>query len=454
MFLVASDLGVRLEFRQDEVPRLSKLASNQSDVTVTCRLLSVGPLRAFQRKSDSRTGLLNRLNVFDDTATIAVNLWDGKAVLDGSDVSPGDLIKISNAYVKPALDGTLMLNAGERSNIQKMSSTEASIATLDSRIMSADSIPEDGRTMAVRGKVSGELRRNNYTKKDGTQSELTTFSLAGETGETRVVIWNNKNPVFSKLKFGEQITLLNVRSKSSNYQNQNALELHGDEGTCILEKWNETQAWMREQFESLQINSKKEATKTKAAVPLIARVISLKNSDEEGRTHMLLVDSQKKLMPLVATGEARTSVNDLGVGDVIVCKPESIDPNSFKVVCTKSGALSKVRAKRQDIPDSASYLRTIENFEVNSIATVQVMCLSDSVSREIQTKDGLVKRSEISAADPTGEIKVYAWRNLVKLLDGVAAGDTLMLNAVEAQSHEGRKFLVLKNYSTVDVTKS
>ncbi|MCL4539524.1 MAG: hypothetical protein M1378_08000, partial [Bacteroidetes bacterium] len=174
----------------------------------------------------------------------------------------------------------------------------------------------------------------------------------------------------------------------------------------------------------------------------------------EGRAHLLLVDSQKRLLPLVATGDARSCANDLGVDDVIVCRPESIDPISKKVTCTKAGALSKVQAKRQDIPDSASYVRTIENLEVDVIATVQVMCLSDAISREIQTKDGLVKRSDILAADPTGEIKVYAWRSLAKLLEGVSAGDRLTLNAVEAQSHEGRKFLVLKNYSTVEVTKS
>ncbi|MDG6995357.1 MAG: hypothetical protein JRN52_05495 [Nitrososphaerota archaeon] len=391
--------------------------------------------------------------VFDDTATAAVSLWDsrGKELLEGSDVSPGDLVKISSAYVRAAIDGTPTLNAGDKTKIERLSATaELKIPTLDSRVLSCDSIPEDGRMMIVKGKISDAPRRNGFTRKDGTSSEFCAFSLAGSSAETRVVIWNNQDPVFSSLKKDETITLLNVRSKSSTFQNQGAIELHGDEGSCILERWNETKLWMKQKIKPLSGNSERQ--ESKSVLPLIARVISAKRTEAE-RAYLLLVDSQKRLIQLVASGEALRGANDLGVDDVVVCKPESFDPVSMKASCSKSGAISKVSSKRQDIPNHASYTRTIENLEEAAVASLYVMCLSDSVSREIQTKDGLVRRSEILAADPTGEIKVYAWRNLSKLLEGVSAGDTLNLNAVEVQSHEGKKFLVLKNYSTVEATK-
>lgn len=423
---------------------------------VICRVLSVSQPKTFVRKSDSRQGLLSRLIVFDETATMAISLWDarGKEFLDSSEVSPGDLVKISSAYVRAAIDGTPTLNAGEKTKIEKLSSTtESKIPTLDSRILSCDSIPEDGRMMIVKGRISDEPRRNSFMRKDGTSSEFCAFSLAGSSAETRVVIWNNQNPVFSSLKKDETITLLNVRSKSSTFQSQSAIEIHGDEGTCILERWNETKMWMKEKFKPLSGNSEKQETKSKSVLPLIARVISAKRSEEGDRAYLLLVDSQKRMIPLAASGEASSGANDLGVDDVVICKPESFDPVSMKASCSKAGAISKVSSKRQDIPNHASYVRTIENLEENKIASLYVMCLSDSVSREIQTKDGLVRRSEILAADPTGEIKVYAWRNLSKLLDGVSAGETLNLNAVEVQSHEGKKFLVLKNYSTVEAGK-
>ena len=65
------------------------------------------------------------------------------------------------------------------------------------------------------------------------------------------------------------------------------------------------------------------------------------------------------------------------------------------------------------------------------------MSLTDSVGREIQTKEGLVKRTELTVADHTGEIKVYGWRNLSKLIENCSAGDRVVLGAVEVQTHEG-----------------
>jgi hypothetical protein len=79
------------------------------------------------------------------------------------------------------------------------------------------------------------------------------------------------------------------------------------------------------------------------------------------------------------------------------------------------------------------------------------MCLSDSLTRDVQTKEGLVRRSEIVVADPTGEIKLFAWRALSKTLEKIRAGTKLFLNAVEVESFEGRKFLLLKNYSSVSI---
>ena len=157
-------------------------------------------------------------------------------------------------------------------------------------------------------------------------------------------------------------------------------------------------------------------------------------------------------MPVLATGEVPNEIRDLGVDAIILCKPDSIDPVSMKITCSSKGAISKLGSKRQDIPVASSYVRTIESLEENTTASLQVMSLSECSTREIQTKDGLVKRSEILAADPTGEIRIYAWRNLAKLLEGINAGDTLTLSAVEVQSHEGKKFIVLKNHSRVELS--
>ena len=57
--------------------------------------------------------------IYDDSSTIAVNLWDTKASIVLSGIRPGDAIRISNAYSRMGFDGSLSLNVGERGHRRK-----------------------------------------------------------------------------------------------------------------------------------------------------------------------------------------------------------------------------------------------------------------------------------------------------------------------------------------------
>ena len=73
----------------------------------------------------------------------------------------------------------------------------------------------------------------------------------------RVVVWDNTNPSFQGLQDGEEVTLLNVRSKPGRHPagvgpyDEEALELHGDETTCVLEYLEETLHWIKKNAEGL-----------------------------------------------------------------------------------------------------------------------------------------------------------------------------------------------------------
>ena len=53
------------------------------------------------------------MTVYDSDSTASVKLWDEKANLPGiENLKPGDLIKITQAYVKSDLDGSATINIG------------------------------------------------------------------------------------------------------------------------------------------------------------------------------------------------------------------------------------------------------------------------------------------------------------------------------------------------------
>jgi hypothetical protein len=453
LFLVASELGITIEYDNQTFSSLSELSKDQPLVSVCCRILSVGVPRMFTRKSDSKKGFLSRVAIYDDSTTLSASFWDRAAFsfLEAENFFPGDLVRISNAYIRAGLDGTPSLNVGERTKIEKIVEGAASIKKLEQKILLPSSpIPENAINLIVRGRVMGDVRRSPFTKSDGSSSELTSFtitSLEKESPSLRVVIWGNPNPVFSSLKDSEVVTLLNVRTKLSNFQNSVSLEIHGDDTTCVLERWDETRNWMKTLGPSDSQSSV--APETNKTIAFVARVLS-KGATADDKIHLLLTDSQKRKISLTASGDSAEDAAQLKTDEVVVCRPEAMDSESLRANTSREKSFTRSTATRPDIPTSASLVSTVEDLSQNGVASLELMCLTDPINREIQSKEGgLVRRAEITVADHTGEIKVYGWRNLAKALENFSAGDRVFLSAVEVQTHEGKKFLVLKNYSAI-----
>ena len=191
-------------------------------------------------------------------------------------------------------------------------------------------------------------------------------------------------------------------------------------------------------------------SKTTEPIPFVARVLSIGQKVEGGSSvRLLAIDSQGRKLSVTAAKDSIDDVSTLNVDDVIVCKPDSVDFLGLKASCSKRGSINKTASKREDIPRSGTLVKKIEKLEDPAIVSLEVMSLAESSSREIQTKDGLVRRSELQVGDGTGEIRLFAWRELSKMLERIPAGEHLWLYCVEVQSHEGKKFLNLKNYSKI-----
>lgn len=465
LFLVASDLGVNLSYSKQDITKLEALTPDLQNVNVEAKVLATSPAKLFTRKSDSKTGLLAKLIVYDDTSTCSVSLWDSKAPLPISlDLKPGDDVKLASAYVRTGLDGSIVLNLGEKGTIERMSS-KSEYKQIEERAIPIELILDQARFLVVTGIVNERPRTTKFNRADGTSGNLIRFSLRSESEENRqmrVVVWENPNPVFQNLSNGERITLVNVKSKLERNQAADglaeSLELHGDESTSILEYSEETLHWMKKNSADLRILNEGEKKNTSSAsdpLPFIARVLSIGPVMTSATSmRLLLVDSKSRKFSTTATKDAIEESEKLAVNDLILCRPDTIDFMGLKVSVSKKGALARVGAKRPDIPSASSLETKIENLTEGAIASLYVMSLVVSVSREVPTKDGLVRRTELQIGDPTGEIRLYAWRELSKLLDNIPAGERLWLRAVEVQTHEGRKFLNFRNYSTIERGKS
>ena len=475
LFLVAADLGVALKPMLSDKTKLSDLQPETNGLVIDARILSVGPPKLFQRKTDSSPGFVLKMVLYDLSSNISMSIWSYTiaSALIQSNFRLGDGIKIRGAYTRKGVDNSgVTLSISDRGEIIRADENDSIISQIprisDRSIgLSHLKTIAQGISVVIRARISSVIKSSEFKRKDGTGSRYVSFALKGDDKadlennlEIRVVLWDNSNPVFEKLQIGELITLLNVKPKVTEYLGSKTLELHGDETSDVLEHWDESKVWLEGRFGlvSKQIRESgtlpNEDSKSQGTSAFVARILSMEQRHKDDRisasSHLLLTDSLKRRITVTAQDEAQEGMSTLNIDDVIICKPDSFDQIGLRAVCTKRGSLSKVKPERDDIPRSTVLVSEIARLEPNSLATIDCMVLSISPSCDIQTKEGLVKRSEALLADPSGEIKLYAWRGLSKHLEKLSAGDRLWLYATEVQSHEGRKFLVFKNYSRIE----
>lgn len=475
LFLVASDLGVTLKPMLTDSVRLSELQPDMNDLLVVARVLTLGPPKMYAKNGDLSAGFVFRLVLYDLSSTAPMSIWNNLDAwkLIRANVQPGDGVRIKGAYTRSVKDSSrVSLFLSERGEIERANESDSLISAIPivSKIAvgldQIESIPE-GTSLVVKGAVCSAIRTQQFRRKDASESQFISFSLSSTEKESdknrlemRVIIWDNSNPRFEKLRMGSEITLLNVKPKSSEFFGSKTLELHGDATTDILEHWDESKVWFDQKVDPILKQISKSGrtisveSKVQNTLPFIARALSLGQDSrqrQEGPLHLLVIDASKRRISLTVLEDAMTEAADLKVDDVVLCKPDSFDAIGLKAHCTKKGSISRVKPERNDIPKSVSLVSQIEKLEPNTIATIDCMILSVTASRDLQTKEGLVKRSEALVADPTGEARLYAWRSLAKHLDGLSPGTRLWLRAAEVQSLEGKKFLVFKNYSRIEV---
>ena len=455
LFLVAADLGVILDYGHERPVSIAGLGRDRS-ASIICRILSYGPPKTFIRKSDSKRGSLVRATLYDDSATITASFWDNAAIrlVQGEEFRPGALVKISDGYIRAGLDGSQVLNIGESESLESSNDEDATrrVKSISDLAKPLSSLPENAGGLVISGTVDGDVKKFTFSRSDGTTSDYTSFYISDRQDQNlkrRVVLWGFSNPAVSLIGNSNHVTLVNVRTKLTTFQNTVSPEIHGDDTTIIMELWTETKEWLRKCADSLEgVKSSRDDTSTAHAVlPFVARVASIRRSD--GKVFALLMDSNGKKISATITGDAVSKVSGLTVDTLLVCKPETQDVESGKATFTKSNSLVESQSKRKDIPMSNSLVTSIEQLGPTGIVSLDVMCLTDQIERDIQTKEGLVRRSEITVADHTGEMKVYGWRALSKLLEGYSAGDRILVSAAEVQTHEGKKFIILRNYSAI-----
>ncbi|HKG31030.1 MAG TPA: hypothetical protein VKA91_07135, partial [Nitrososphaeraceae archaeon] len=309
LFLVAADLGISFE----NVPKaqfgIKDLYIGARDVTVTARIMNIYPIRKFTKKDTNEESKNRTLTIYDKESSVKLKLWDNQTnIPDQIGLKPGDLIKISQGYVKSGLDGRPIINLGSNGVIEQINDKDNAIPNIDSKLISVDDVKDAQDNVVIVGKVKSNPRISEFTNMRGEQNKSLQMQISNEDGSQtlRVVIWNVEEERIPKVfNTGATVKFIGVRIKQANPQyGKGDFEIHGDEGT------------------SLEFFGSQEEVE---AIPL--RILSIGRESGRGNVNCLAINKEGKFVTLIV--DSILMNEEITSEAIIECVPSRIFGSSI-----------------------------------------------------------------------------------------------------------------------------
>ena len=231
--LIAAGYGVEILSNRIYAHALSisHLVPELNDVVVSGRVVAVYPVKAFEGKT---SGKYASLMVADGDGVLRVMLWNDKAgLVESGELKTGLVARFSHGYTREDRAGKVELHIGDKSMVE--------VNPHDLRVEDYPSISKFAtkisditvaqRSINVVGVVKAVFSSSTFTRQDLTAGKVLRFTLADDSGEIKVVVWNEKaEELEPRVKRGVAVELVNAKAKRDS---NGGFEVHVDSSTYI-----------------------------------------------------------------------------------------------------------------------------------------------------------------------------------------------------------------------------
>jgi ssDNA-binding replication factor A large subunit len=232
--MIAADLGIESQPESSAMPTLSTvdLVPGLSNVTIAGRVVAVLAPRTFEK---NRRGKVASLFVADNGGIVRVVMWNDRTrLVESGGIRVGQILRIAHAYTKEGR-GRVELHVGEKCTLEidpsdlnsRAYPTIRKFATEINRII----VDHRGRRVNFIGRVHRVFPASSFERDDSTLGRVMRFTVADDTGEVTVVVWNEKvDEVQPTLKQGAKLQIVNASVKKTFMEKP---EVHVDSETYI-----------------------------------------------------------------------------------------------------------------------------------------------------------------------------------------------------------------------------
>ncbi|MER3601255.1 MAG: hypothetical protein C4339_00850 [Nitrososphaerota archaeon] len=421
-YLVAADLGVRLEPEPILALRVGDLTAGLRGVTVIGRVLTLGPTKMKQGNRDQGGELVYRKGVlYDERACALMIFWERAAQkLESLQISRGDALRVSNVAVTEARDYHVTVHVRENSVVEKLSDIEG-VSSPKELATDVSAIGNRTHFLVLRGIVAGKVRGSMDT--EGKGLEYVTFGIRDVRGVGLPLRVLFRRPPLTLERISEAegrlVYLYNVRVTKSSYGG--LLIKGGDESDLEVEDLQRTQA--------LTVLSFREDPQSNLAYLVCRNDVGELIFVEASRDLVLrlgdILDANVHLT-------SRSSASFIRAHDVVEIK--SVEGN------TKASAVEALSKKIADIGPGEQWV------------FLPAITLSGPMVRVVKLSDGKeVEQARILIGDSSGEVELVAWGSNAHQVKMLRSGQKVLIRAAKPKMFRDRVTLEVTKYTMVQV---
>ncbi len=232
-YIVANELNVKMENRilESAIP-IADIQNGMKSATVNGRIMRIFGPHKFKTKK-GKEGKVANILIADKSGSIRVALWNMSDIekIEKNEIRVGDIVQVKNGYVRPGYQGGLEINLGTRgsliTNLNELDDKEFP-ESIDGQSYSKikDLIP--GARANIIAKVKSKFEVKEF-EKNGRSGKVANLIVSDETGNIRLVLWNEKTSIMDELNLGDILKINNGLVK----EGIRGLEVHANNFTRI-----------------------------------------------------------------------------------------------------------------------------------------------------------------------------------------------------------------------------
>ena len=212
-----------------EVPTrlIGDIKDGMNDITILGKVLDLGQVKTFTKK-DGGEGRVSNMTIGDSTGTIRVSMWDDKARL-AEELNIGESVKIQNAYSKlNNFSQKVEISLGISGAVEVLKTAVA----YEQKFITISEVADGMNGVNISGVILDISDVRTFSRKDGTEGTIGTFTIGDLTGKIRVSLWDDKTVYLDEFDFGESVDILNAYSRMNNFSQTVELNI-GSRGNVV-----------------------------------------------------------------------------------------------------------------------------------------------------------------------------------------------------------------------------